>query len=115
MADFPRLKTGAIAQHPATCGRRYSTEVLRFVDGGEQRFRLSPSGLRRWTLDLSLLDESELNALREFFDVHETFTFRDPATGIDYPECRFESDELATELSEDLRGKTTIGIRETRP
>jgi len=114
MADFPRLKTGAIAQHPTTSTRRHSTEVLRFVDGGEQRFRLSPGGLRRWTIELSLLDESEIATLREFFDANDTFTFRDPVTGVDYPGCRFDGDELAVELSDDLRGKTTIGI-ETRP
>jgi hypothetical protein len=118
MPDFPRLRTGAIAQHPFRSAIRYSTDVLRFVDGSEQRFRSAPNGLREWTLDLSLLDEGELNAFREWFEDHTTaglFTFRDPIEDVDYPNCRFEREELQIELDGELRGASKITIRETRP
>ena len=39
MANFPRLTTGAVTQYPSSRNLTYSTYVLRFVDGREQRFR----------------------------------------------------------------------------
>jgi len=67
MSDFPILKTGAILQYPAQKAIRFSTAVLRFVDGAEQRFRDYQMPLRRWTIQLDLLDENELHVLNEFF------------------------------------------------
>ena len=39
MNEFPKLKTGAVAQYPAQRTTRYSTHVMRFMDGSEQRYR----------------------------------------------------------------------------
>lgn len=36
---FPTLKTGATLQYPAQRATAFSTDVVRFVDGSEQRFR----------------------------------------------------------------------------
>ena len=61
---FPTLKTGAVMQYPGKRTLQFSTDVVRFLDGTEQRYRDYPSVLHRWTIQLDLLDESELAALR---------------------------------------------------
>ncbi len=118
MAQFPRLRSDAIAQYPATTYFSCATEVLYFVDGREQRFRRSPLALRRWTIDLCLLDEDELQKLRIFFIEHSgqhgTFSFWDPWTEAEYASCRFESDALELSFEALLRGSTTVNISEVR-
>ena len=42
MATFPTLKTGAVMQYPAKATIRYSNRFIKFVDGGEQRYRDYP-------------------------------------------------------------------------
>ena len=39
MSAFPKLKTGAVAQYPASRALSQATEVVRFLDGTEQRYR----------------------------------------------------------------------------
>jgi hypothetical protein len=39
MATFPKLKTNAVAQYPASKTARYQNQALRFLDGTEQRYR----------------------------------------------------------------------------
>ena len=60
MASFPTLKTGVVAQYPSDRARRFSTQVLRFLDGSEQRFAGFGAPLKRWLIRLELLDEAEL-------------------------------------------------------
>ena len=67
MASFPTLKTGAVAQYPADRARRFSTQVHRFLEGGEQRFPGYGAPLKRWSIQLNLLDEAELDRLEQFF------------------------------------------------
>ena len=93
-ATFPTLKTGAVTQYPATKSTQYSSFVLRFLDGSDQRYREFSAPLRRWTIQLSMLDEAELNALDQFFNSQqgrfETFSFVDPWTQSTIPSCRVE-------------------------
>lgn len=35
MQEFPLLKSGAVAQYPAQRAIRFSTQVMRFVDGSD--------------------------------------------------------------------------------
>jgi len=118
MSDFPRLRTGAVAQYPATRSSAYSTQVFRFLDGGEQRYREWGAPLRRWVVRLDLLDEEELARIREFFEAQQgsfgTFAFEDPWDGVVYPDCSLESDELALEFLGESRGRTLLLIRENR-
>ena len=118
MASFPTLKTGAVAQYPAERTRQFSTQVLRFLDGSEQRFRRYGSPLRRWTIRLELLDESELAAFGEFFAAQGgragTFSFVDPWDGAVYPNCSFGEDALGLEFGSQMRGRTVMTIRENR-
>lgn len=118
MSDFPKLKTGAILQYPAQKQVRFATEVLRFVDGSEQRFREYQAPLRRWVIRLDLLDQSELQLLREFFRAQAgaaaSFAFTDPWDGTQYVNCSIEEEEMAEQLVDEMKGKTSLTLRENR-
>jgi len=117
-ATFPTLKTGAITQYPATKYTQYSSFVLRFLDGSDQRYRDYSTPLRHWTIQLSMLDEAELNALDHFFNSQqgrfESFSFVDPWTQSTIPSCSIEQDSLDYELSGEMRGSTTMVVVENR-
>jgi phage-related protein len=118
MSDFPTLKTGAVLQYPAQKDIQFSTDVLRFADGSEQRFRGYKTSLHRWIIRLDLLDETELHVLREFFRTEsgaaESFSFTDPWNGTVYPHCNLEGDEILEELRDEAKGKTALTVRENR-
>jgi len=118
MADFPALKTGAIAQYGSEKALRFATAVYRFIDQREQRFQLYSTGLRTWIVRLDLLDETEIMTLETFFidqgGRSGSFQFEDPWTGIVYPNCRFGEDALALEYRGESRGKSTVTIVENR-
>jgi hypothetical protein len=116
--SFPTLKTGAVAQYPSDRTRQFSTTVLRFLDGSEQRFRGYGAPLRRWTIRLELLDEVELAVVGTFFEAQGgragTFSFADPWDGTVYPNCSFGSDALGLEFGAQSRGKTSVTVQENR-
>ena len=118
METFPTLKTGAILQYPAQKEVRFATEVLRFIDGSEQRFRTYQTPLHRWMIRLDLLDQSELQLLREFFrsqaGAADNFVFNDPWDGGTYPDCCIEGTEMAQQLMDEMRGQTSLTVRENR-
>ncbi|MGD1092843.1 MAG: DUF2460 domain-containing protein [Bryobacteraceae bacterium] len=118
MASFPTLKTGAVTQYPSSRERDFSTQIFRFLDGSEQRFPGYGLPLRRWTIQLSLLDESELVNLEQFFESQGgragSFSFVDPFDGTTYPTCSFDSDTLALEYSTFSGGKTSVTVKENR-
>src|SRR5665811_1030094 len=98
MSAFPLLKTGAVLQYPASQSSGHSTCVLRFVDGSEQRFREQARPLRKWTIRLELLDETEVATLEDFFQSQlgrlGDFAFTDPWDGTTYPSCSLEEDSI---------------------
>ena len=119
MTDFPLLKTGAIAQYPSQKTCLYSTRIMRFVDGSEQRYREYSGPLRQWTIQLDLLDESELNQIEAFFAGHRRaenfyFTFRDPWDGVEYPNCGIEDGELALKYIRQGRGEAIVRVKQYR-
>ena len=118
MSDFPTLKTGAILQYPAQKEVRFATEVLRFVDGSEQRFREYQTPLRRWMIRLDLLDQGELHLLRQFFRTQAGaaggFIFTDPWDGTQHTNCSLEGGEMAQQLVDEMKGKTSLTVRENR-
>jgi|SRR5262245_20374031 len=118
MATFPVLRTGAVAQYPAVRAESYRNEVVRFVDGSEQRYRDSAGALRRWEIALDLLDEEELRAVEAFFEevqgAFDTFTFVDPWDAAEYPNCSLESDQLEIVVSGEMRGGTVLVVVERR-
>jgi hypothetical protein len=118
MADFPTLKTGAVMQYPAERALGFSTEVLNFVDGSEQRFRGWGAPLRRWIVRLDLLEDAEMKRLESFFDASQgangSFQFTDPRDGTVYENCSLEEDEMAIEFNAEQQGKMVLVVRENR-
>lgn len=118
MNEFPKLKTGAIAQYPLERQILCQTWIGRFVDGSEQRFREVSGPVRRWVLNLALLQEDEASTIRSFFAEmegrHGTFSFEDPFDGTIYPNCHFEADELELEWEFDGRATARLVISEER-
>jgi phage-related protein len=118
MSQFPILKTGAVMQYPAGKNVQFSTTVVRFLDGSEQRYRLYQTPLHRWTVQLDLLEEGELNQLRDFFlgqsGRFSSFAFTDPWDGTVYPACTLSSDEMSDALRDVFDGRTALIIQENR-
>ncbi len=112
MSDFPKLRTGVVAQYPATRELRFSTTVKNFLDGSEQRYRDLRVGQRRWVISLSQLDESELAELTDFFeqrqDRFETFDFEDPWTGTAVSGCRLLLDHMEARVDGEFDNRTQL-------
>jgi hypothetical protein len=107
-----------VAQYPARRMRQFSTRVMRFLDGSEQRFRVFGAALKKWTIPLALLDDAELAQVVAFFAERGgragTFSFTDPWDGTVYPDCSFDEDLLEAEFGGADRGRTSVTIRENR-
>jgi len=118
MNTFPTLNTGAVVQYPTKSAVSFSTQVLQFVDGSEQRFPGYAASLRQWTVQLDQLNEDEMSQLYDFFTnltgPAGSFSFTDPSTGIVYPDCSFGEDEFSMEVLPGDVGKTTFTIQENR-
>jgi hypothetical protein len=116
MAAFPTLKTGAVAQYPAERQMRFSTQIVEFVDGREQRFRDFARPLRRWVIRLALLDASELQSVIDFVANagSSSFSFKDPWAGTLYANCTLEGAESAATLVDEWNAQTQLTIRENR-
>ena len=97
---------------------QYSSFVVRFLDGTDQRYRQYSTPLRRWIINLELLDESELNTLEQFFIAQggrfATFTFIDPWTQTSFPNCSIDQDILDYQLSGESQGAMKLIVGENR-
>jgi len=116
MSQFPILRTGAVMQYPARMDVSFSTSVIRFMDGSEQRFRLYQAPLHRWIIQLELLDEGELSQLREFFRDQncQSFAFTDPSDGVVYSSCSIGDDSMMDRLAAVSAASTSLTIVENR-
>lgn len=118
MNEFPRLKSGAVAQYPARRATRYQTQVLRFLDGSEQRFREFSGPLLRWEIELTTLDDEEMEALEAFFVAEQggygTFTFVDPWDGEEYAGCSLEDPDAYFHFTGLHDGRTRLVVRQNR-
>ena len=118
MADFPKLKTGATTQYPSERHVEYSTRVLSFIGGAEQRWRERGSGGRRWVLCLAEVDESEMAGIAAFFSSQNGrlghFSFEDPWTGSVFPDCSFDQDGFTVSCAGEGRLSAVVQIRENR-
>jgi hypothetical protein len=118
MSAFPRLKTGAVTQYPASRVLEHATEVVRFVDGTEQRYRRRGAAGRRWAIRLDLLDETEMARLQEFFETAKgrfgSFSFEDPWDHSVHADCSLENDELEIQLLGEARGSLALVVKENR-
>lgn len=116
--SFPKLRTDAVAQYPATKSIRFENQAVRFLDGAEQRYRDSSGPLHQWEIRLDQLDESEMAALEQFFAACQgrfgSFAFTDPWDGHVYPDCSFSTDELNLTSLDEMNGRTSLSLRENR-
>ena len=110
------MKTGAVAQYPAARVERHSTEVRKFLDCGEQRYRDFAAARRRWVVDLAMLDETEMATLARFFDEQQgrlgVFEFEDPWTGTVVTPCRFGEDQFVTIEGSESRCAVRVTVEE---
>jgi hypothetical protein len=117
MATFPSLSSGAIAQYPLIFGVSQGTSVIRFIDGSDQRFLVQGRQLRSWQIRVELLTDAEMAQLETFFDsqqgAYSTFTFPDPISGADVPNCRLGSAELTTVYGAPGAGSASLWVVET--
>lgn len=115
MAEFPKLKTNAVAQYPSTKTFEFKTEILKFVDGKEQRFRRAPSMLQRWMISLDLLDDGEADAVQQFVTDHAgrfgQFSFYDPWDNVLYEGCSFDQDEISINSNGAMNNRASLVIR----
>ena len=118
MATFPKLKTNAVMQYPATRNVRYQNQALLFLDGTEQRYQDGAGPLHGWEIPLSQLDEGEVAAIEQFFEDNQgafgNFAFTDPWDGTTYPSCSLETDTLQTAASGEMDGATVLRVVENR-
>lgn len=117
MSDFPKLRTGAVAQYPARRQTLFQTQVVRFVDGTEQRFREYGGPRHAWVIALELLGDDEISAIGDFVESvaagDGTFAFTDPWDGTVYPSCRLADDTFLSKHDEENRGRTSLTIVES--
>ena len=96
----------------------FSTTILQFVGGTEQRFRNYALPLRSWKIDLRLLDDSEMKQLENFYVAQEgqfnSFPFTDPWDQTTYPSCSLELSELAMQYIGPQSGTLHLIVRENR-
>jgi len=73
--------------------------------------------LRRWLVNLHLLNESEIAAVEAFFNSlsgeYLTFTFPDPISGTSVPNCRIGTPELISEYQGVDVATTSFWVVET--
>lgn len=117
MANFPVLSTGAVTQYltPVTVGQ--AVQVIRFLDGSDQRYLMQGKTRRQWEIRLELLNESETQQIEDFFAAQQgdysAFTFPDPFSGANVPNCRLAAPTLVTDYMAVDAGSSTFWVIET--
>lgn len=105
-------------QYPAVRDVEFSTEVLEFIDGSEQRYRNFSSPLMRWVVRLDQLDDDEMAHMEDFYVAEQgpfgTFSFTDPWDGTEYAECSFENPDVLAEYMEYHNGRIRLVVRQVR-
>jgi phage-related protein len=118
MASFPTLKSSAVTQYPATRVIAFQNQVVRFVDGTEQRYRDCAGPLHQWAIRLSQLDETEMAAIEQFLQSNQgsfgNFSFTDPWDSHTYTNCSFASDSMDLTSVEEMCGNTSVIVKENR-
>jgi len=117
MTTFPTLTSGAVTQYPLLQNTGQAVEVVRFLDGTDQRYLMQGRTLRQWQIRLSLLSDSEIQQIEGFFNQQQgdyaTFIFPDPISGATVPNCRFGAPGLLTEYVGAGSSSTSFWVIET--
>jgi hypothetical protein len=107
-----------VAQYPARRRVAYRNQIVRFLDGSEQRYRDAAGPLHQWEIRLSALDEGELASVETFVEANQgafgSFAFTDPWDGTVYANCSLAADELALTASGEMSGSTRVVVMENR-
>ena len=95
---FPSLSTGKVAQYPLERRLGFSSEVVEFMNAGEQVYMDRYPGRRVWALEYSGLNGRDVKALQDHFESNQgrkgVFTFTDPWNNTVFTTCSFAQDEL---------------------
>ena len=117
MADFPILSTSAVTQYPTGLTSGQGTQVIRFLDGSDQRYLMQGTSLRQWEIRLDLLNEREIQQIESFFLAvqgdYESFNFPDPISGTNVPNCQLAAPGLVTEYLGVDNSSTYLWVIET--
>lgn len=116
MAAFPILTSGSVMQYPAAVTSGQGAQTIRFLDGSDQRYLTQRKPLRQWQIRLDLLNGNEIEQLESFFAAnadYSLFTFPDPFSGTDVPNCRFGQPQLITEYDSTGAHSTSFWVIET--
>lgn len=101
MASFPVLSSGAVTQYPAALATSQGAQVIRFLDGSDQRYLTQGRTFRQWQIKLDLLNESEIQQIENFFAAqlgdYSSFVFPDPFSGTNVTNCRIAVSGLITD------------------
>ena len=117
MATFPILSSGAITQYPSPLTTGQAAQVIRFLDGSDQRYLGQGKMLRSWEIRLNLLNEAEIQLIEAFFTAQQgeylPFIFPDPFTGTAVPNCRLGVAGLISEYIDVDASSTSFWVLET--
>jgi hypothetical protein len=116
MASFPLLSSGAVTQYPAALASTQGAQVIRFLDGTDQRYLTQGRPFRQWQIRLNLLNENEIQQIEAFFanesGDYSRFVFPDPFSGTNVPNCRIALPALVSDyLGVDV-GSTSFWVIE---
>jgi hypothetical protein len=114
MPNLPSLQSGSTVQYPFVTSLRYSTGIIRFVDGSEQRFSHTRGVHRTWTVGLRDLNPSEIEAVAAFATSSDkqAFTFYDPVTGEVHSQCTLLAQPVTVEHADEQRAHLSLTIVE---
>jgi hypothetical protein len=117
MLTFPLLNSGAVAQYPLPLTLQGSAQVISFIDGVDQRFIRQAKLLRAWEIQLSVLNDSEIQQVESFFlaldGQYETFSFPDPYSNSAVLNCRLGAPDLVSTYSGVDINSTSVWVVET--
>lgn len=114
---FPALSSGAVVQYPASVIAGQNVQVVRFLDGSDQRYLQQGRIFRSWQIRLSLLTETEIAAIEAFFVAQQgdylPFSFPDPFSGTAIANCRLASPGIASQYEGVDTVATSLWVIET--
>jgi hypothetical protein len=116
--EFPKLRTGVVAQYPSVKEIAFRTNVSRFLDGTEQRFRTVKGPIHRWFIQMSQVSAEEMADIEEFFDAAQgsfgSFSFTDPWDGTEYPDCSLDTVSFVAKAATEWRWASQLIVRNNR-
>ena len=116
MATFPLLSSGAVCQYPVKVVYQQGVEVLRYLDGSDQRFLRQGRQFRQWEIRLDLLSDDELASLEQFFEGrlgdYSSFDFMDPFTRRVVSNCYIGDPHLTGERGAGGKNSTSLWVVE---